>query len=84
MPEEDAKLAEEIATYRKMLPQWSDREGQFVLIHGSKVEGFYEDYLSAVQAGYGTFGIIPFLVKKVMSERQVHTVTRMFAPRLAD
>jgi len=47
-----------------MLPQWSDREGQFVLIHGSKVEGLYEDYLSAVQAGYRTFGIIPFLVKK--------------------
>ena len=83
MPEQSKKLSQEMETYRKHLSEWSDREGQFVLIHGSEVCGFFEEYVQAITKGYEQFGIIPFLVKKVMRQQQAHSVTRLVAPQLA-
>ena len=58
-----AAIAEEIATYRSQLSELLAYEGQFVLIKGDKVIGFFDDASEAIREGYRRFGIVPFLVK---------------------
>lgn len=82
MPETE-KLEQEMAVYEKNLENWIDREGLYVLIQGSDVCGFFEDYVEAVREGYARFGIAPFLVKQVRRRPQVQAVTRFDTPRLA-
>ena len=82
MPEQSEKLSQEMETYRKHLSEWSDQEGQFVLIRDSEICDFFEEYTEALTEGYKRFGIIPFLVKKVMQQQQTHSVTRLVAPQL--
>ena len=79
---DESNLKQEIETYRQHLSEWSDKEGQFVLIHHTEICGFFEDYVKALTAGYGRFGIVPFLVKKIMQQQQAHTVTRLVAPQV--
>ena len=74
------ELAEEIRTYNTRLAEWADREGQFVLIGGTEVCGFFETYEEALAEGYGRFGLVPFLVKKVLRHQRAHFVTRLVAP----
>ena len=81
MSEQSTKLAQEMETYRKHLPGWGSREGQFVLIRDSEICDFFEEYTEALTEGYKRFGIIPFLVKKVMQQQQTHSVTRLVAPQ---
>jgi hypothetical protein len=49
-------LAEEVRTYEAQLPGWADREGQFVLIKGRDVLGFYPCHEEALEAGYDRLG----------------------------
>ena len=39
-------------TYEAHVPGWVDREGQFVLIKGRGVLGFYSRHEEALDAGY--------------------------------
>ena len=65
-------LAEEVRTYEAHLPEWLDREGQFVLIKGSRVLGFYVRDREALEAGYEQIGAGPFLVKQILAQEPIY------------
>jgi hypothetical protein len=65
-------LAEEVRTYEAHLTDWTEREGQFVLIKGQDVLGFYACLEAALEAGYDRFGADPFLVKQVLVHEPVY------------
>ncbi len=62
-----AEIAQEIATYRSRLPELLAHEGQFVLIKGDQVIGFFEDDSEAIREGRRRFGLVPILVKQIMA-----------------
>ena len=45
---------------------------QFVLIKGTDVIGFYNDYEEALKEGLHRFGNVPFFIKEVKKEEEVH------------
>ena len=73
-------LEQELATYQKNLTDWTEHEGQYVLINGDQVVGFFFSYDDAIREGYQRFKLTPFLVKGVSSLEQVHFVSRFFDP----
>jgi hypothetical protein len=67
-----ATLSREQAIYEANLSRWlSDHEGEYVLIKGDKVDGFYESRDEALTAGYSRFGIGPLFVKQVSPSEPV-------------
>ena len=46
--------------------------GEYVLIKGRNIEGFYPTYKDAISSGYKNFGNVPFFVKIVEKEEEVH------------
>ena len=76
----EAPLAQEMAIYRRNRKDWADRSGEYVLIKGDDVSGFYSSYDDALKAGYEKFGLAPFFVKQVSVVEQAHHVTRMLEP----
>jgi len=73
----DFPLAEEVATYEAHLPGWADREGQFVLIKGRDVLGFYPSYEEALEAGYDQLGLGPFVVKQILADEPIYNLGRV-------
>ncbi len=73
-------LEQELATYQKSLEGWSDQEGKYVLIHKSEAVDFFCSHEDALKAGYGRFGLEPFLVKLVQAIEQTHFISRLHAP----
>src|SRR5262249_683214 len=67
-------LAEEVRTYEAHLPGWADREGQFVLIKGRKILGFYPSEEDALEAGYQQVVAGPFLAKKILRYEPIYQV----------
>ena len=59
-------LAEEVRTYEAHLAGWAEREGQFVLIKGRDLLGFYPCHEEALEAAYDQLGDGPFLVKQIL------------------
>ena len=45
---------------------------RFVLIKGDRVVDLYDTQKDAVYAGYGLFGLVPFLAHQVVEEEPVH------------
>jgi hypothetical protein len=67
-----APIAEEIATYRTRLSEMlKDHEGEFVLIKGSEIVGFFPDDSSAIREGDRRFGVVDLLVKQVTAKERV-------------
>ncbi len=65
-------IAEEIATYKaRRLEMAAEHEGEFVLIKGTEIGGFFPDDSSATREGYRRFGFVPFLVKQVAATERV-------------
>ena len=61
-----AALAEEIATYRRCLPELlRQHEGEFVLIKGTEIAGFFPDLSAGLREGYRRFGIVPLLIRQI-------------------
>jgi hypothetical protein len=58
-------LAEETKTYEAHLAQWGGSVGQFVVIKGCDVLGFYPRHDEALEAAYDQIGQGPFLVKQI-------------------
>ncbi len=75
-------LEQELATYRKNINDWTEHEGQYVLIKGDQVIGFFSSYDDAIRDGYARFKLEPFLVKGVSALEQVHFVSRFIDPCL--
>src|SRR5208337_1717345 len=68
-------LESEQAVYEANLSKWlSDHEGEYVLIKGDKVDGFYESRDEALTAGYSRFGIGPLFVKQVSPSEPVQHI----------
>ena len=76
-------LETELAAYRAKLPDLMDREGKFVLVHGTDVVDVYTSYEDALKAGYEKFHLEPFLVKQIQAVEEVQFITRFVTP-LAD
>ena len=83
MSPRDEELIEESRTYETHVSEWASHEGEFVLIRGSEVIGFFETYEEALSQGYQRFGLVPFFVKKVLQQHQGHFVSRLVAPHVA-
>jgi hypothetical protein len=70
-----ASLKREQAVYEANLPGWlSDHEGEYVLIKGSTVDGFYGSPDDALTAGYSRFGIGPLFVKQILPTEPVYNI----------
>lgn len=76
-------LDQETRTYQENLAAWKEHEGRFVVIRGTEVAGFFDDYEEALDNGYKRFGVTAFFVKQVRAKPVVHTITRLFAPTAA-
>lgn len=65
-------LGKELAVFEENLPKWlKTNAGEWVLIHQEEVGGFFADSPSAIAAGYGQFGNVPFLVQQVVESQPV-------------
>ena len=59
------ELQKELATYEARRSELLDRAGEYVLIRGDEILGFYHSYEDAIAGGYEKVGLKPFLVKKI-------------------
>ncbi len=66
-----------MATFEAHLPGWADREGEFVLIKGRDVLGFYPNREEALDAGYDQLGTGPFLIKQILADEPVYNLDRI-------
>ena len=73
-------LEKELATFQAKLPEMSEHEGQYVLIHGDDVVDFFAAYEDAIKAGYQRFKLEPFLVKQINTTEKIHYITRHIEP----
>ncbi len=65
-------LTQEVRTYDAHLAGWADRHGQFVVIRGRDILGFYRCHQDALEAGYDQFGSVPFLVKQILAHEPIY------------
>ena len=70
----------ELAVYRRSLKEWENREGEYVLIKGEEICGFFSSYDDALKIGYEKFGLEPFLVKQISVIEQAHFISRSVDP----
>lgn len=73
-------LDKEMETYQERVSGWDDKIGEFVLIKGEEVVGFYSRYADAVSAGYENFGLESFLVKQISVLEQSHFLPPLMTP----
>jgi len=67
------QLKKEYKIFRSHLNQWlTQHSGEFVLIKGIEVIGFFETYEGALNAGLQRFGNVPFFIKAVLEKEEVH------------
>jgi len=69
-----APLACELITYRDRLDELLLHEGQYVLIKGREIAGFFRDRRSAVAAAIANYGNGPVLIKKVVEREPYRRV----------
>jgi hypothetical protein len=70
----DATLATELVTYRDHLDELLRHEGQYVVIKGREIAGFFRDRKAAVAAAIAAYGPGPVLVKKIVEREPVRRV----------
>jgi hypothetical protein len=76
MASAERKLAAELELFEQKKAEWlRSHAGEFVVIAGAKIAGFYPDYESAFRAGLETSGLgNSFLVKQVWAEEPVYLI----------
>jgi hypothetical protein len=72
----------ELETYRAKLPELTQHEGKFVLVHGNEIVDFFTAYEDAIKAGYQKFKLEPFLVKQINAIESIHWFTRPMIPHV--
>jgi hypothetical protein len=65
-------FAEEVKTYEAHLAEWAEREGQFVLIKGRDILGYYPRHEDALESAYEQLGGGPFLVKQILLHEPIY------------
>ncbi len=73
-------LKRELVTYQNNLEEWSEHEGEYVLIKGAEVCGFFSSYSDALRQGYEKFKLDGFFVKQVHMIEHVHFISRLVDP----
>jgi hypothetical protein len=67
------ELVQELETYEKNKPELLSHDGEYVIIQGSDIIGFWKTYQDAIKVAYEKFGIAKkFLVKQIEVNEQVH------------
>jgi len=62
-------LDKELETFQRQLPALlKDHPGEFVLIHGEDIAGFFQTEDEGYEAGCERFHLDPFLVKQVLEK----------------
>jgi hypothetical protein len=74
-------LEKELETYRKKLPELTQHEGKFALIHGEEIADFFSTYEDAIKAGYQKYKLEPFLVKQIRATEPVFFISRNVVPK---
>lgn len=69
----------ELNTYTEKLPTLLAHSGKYVVIKGQEVLDLFDSYEDALKAGYATFGLEPFLVKRIAPAEPISYFTRDFA-----
>lgn len=65
-------LERELMTYRAHLPELLAHEGKWAVVHGDRIAGICPTFEAALEAGYGEFGLTPFLVKQIHAVEPIH------------
>ncbi len=68
----DKIFEEELAAYRKALPDWVEQEGKWALILRSEIAGVFDTREEATDQGYEKFGLAQFLVKPIHQVEPVY------------
>jgi len=77
-------LERELEVYLSKLPELkAENEGKFVLIYGDQVIDIFGSYEDAIKAGYGQFGLEPFLVKQIHALEPTQFASRFVDPCVA-
>jgi hypothetical protein len=69
-----APLAMELVTYRDHLDELLRHKGQYVVIKGNVIAGYYRDRKSAVTAAIARYKSDPVLIKKVVEKEPVRQI----------
>jgi hypothetical protein len=69
-------LEKELAFFDANLIDLLDNEGKFVVVRDETIDGPYDTYEEALQAGYDRFGLTPFLVKQIHKVEPIHYFSR--------
>lgn len=78
-------LADEARTFNDNVEAWAaEHDGEFVLLRGTALIGFFPAYEEALEAGYERFGLAPFFVRQVRYPQRPHLITRLIAPTRAE
>ena len=60
------KLARETALYEQHKVEFEkEHRGEWVVIHGDEIIGFYEDFQDAAQTAVERFGRGPYLIREI-------------------
>jgi hypothetical protein len=70
----EAPFAAELVTYRDRLDDLLRHRGQYVVIKGQEIAGFFRDRRTAVEAAIAAYGPGPFLVKKVVETEPIRRI----------
>ena len=77
------RLADEARTFNDNVEAWSAKHGgEFVLLRGTTLIGFFPTYEKALEAGYERFGLAPFFVREIRYSPRPRFITRLIAPTL--
>jgi hypothetical protein len=69
-----APLATELITYRDRLDELLQHKGEYVVIKGREIAGFFRNRRSAVEAAVAAYGPGPCLVKKVVEKEPIRRI----------
>lgn len=69
-------LSQEIATYKRHLPELLGQQGRFVLVKGAEIAGIFDSYQDALTAGYQRFKLDSFLVKQITAVERMPYFSR--------
>jgi hypothetical protein len=69
-------LERELAVYNEHLMELLANEGKYVVVLGEAIEGPFDSYEDALQAGYDKFGVVPFLVKQISRVEPIQYFSR--------
>ena len=70
------RLEKELGVFELHKKEWlRSNPGDFVVVAGANVVGFYSDFESAFKAGLGVLGLgTDFLVKQVLAEEPAYII----------